>query len=229
MKNDILRGIKSALPITLGYLPLGMAFGMLAVQQGLNVYEIFFMSLMVFAGSGQYIAASMIASGSEAIAVIATTFLVNLRHLLMSASLSPYLKEVSIPKQIVIAAALTDETYAADITNLREENNTPYFYMSLNVFSHFSWIFSTVMGGLVGSVISDPSKWGLDYALAAMFIGLLSIQADSKKSLVVGIASGFLSIIAALYIKGSYNIIIASVLAAFLGVCIELWTQKSYS
>ena len=92
MKKDILRGLKTAFPIALGYLPLGMAFGILAAQQGLTALDVFFLSFLVYAGSAQFIASAMISSGAASAAIILTTFLVNLRHLLMSASLAPYLK-----------------------------------------------------------------------------------------------------------------------------------------
>lgn len=226
MRNEILRGTKHAIPIMLGYLPLGMAFGILATQQGFSIFEIFFMSLTVFAGSAQYIGASMISSGAAGVAVVATTFLVNLRHLLMSASLSPYLKHVSTPKQILIAATITDETYASDITEAQNGTKSPYFYIGLNTFSHLSWILSTVLGGIIGNLISDPTKLGLDFALAAMFIGLLILQVDSKKSILVAVISGIISLFVANISKGNFNIIIATVLAATLGVCIEKWTKK---
>ena len=97
MKNEVIKGWKAAVPVALGYLPLGLAFGILAARQGLTWIDVFFMSLLVYAGSAQFIASAMLSSGSAAAAIISTTFLVNLRHLLMSASLSPLLKHLSSP------------------------------------------------------------------------------------------------------------------------------------
>ncbi|MGE5653154.1 MAG: AzlC family ABC transporter permease, partial [Bacillota bacterium] len=92
--NQLTTGARAALPIVLGYVPIGLAFGVLAVQQGLGVPGIFLMSLIVYAGSAQFIATGMLAAGASPTAIIATTFLVNLRHLLMSASMSAHLRHI---------------------------------------------------------------------------------------------------------------------------------------
>lgn len=221
MKNDFLKGMRCAVPVILGYFPIGMAFGVLAVQQGLELPEIALMSLIVYAGSAQFIASAMISSSAAGAAVVATTFLVNLRHLLMSASMSPYLKKASTPLQAVIALGITDETFSVGITKASQGESSPHFFMGLHSIAHLSWIISTIIGGLAGSAVPEPGKWGLDFALPAMFIGLLVMQLKSRKELLVALFSGLLSLGIAVGFKGNYNIIIASVLAATLGVFIE--------
>jgi 4-azaleucine resistance transporter AzlC len=227
MKKEFLKGTKASLPVVLGYLPIGLAFGILAAQQGLTTLDIFFMSLLVYAGSGQFIASAMIASGSGPAAIIFTTFLVNLRHFLMSASLSPFLKHISSPVLTLISMGITDETYAAGYEESSTGKASPYYYMGLHGFSQTSWITSTVLGGVLGSRIPDPAKWGLDFALPAMFIGLLFMQMKNKTDILVAVSSGLLSVILALLLKDNFNIIIATILAAVIGVCLDKWNQKS--
>jgi 4-azaleucine resistance transporter AzlC len=193
----------------------------LAAQQGLTALDVFFLSLLVYAGSAQFIASAMMASGAAAAAIILTTFLVNLRHLLMSASLAPFLKHISSPVLTWISMGITDETYAAGYPEASSGKATPAFYIGLNGLSHSCWIFSTVSGCLLGSRIPNPEKWGLDYALPAMFIALLFMQLKNKKDILIALVSGTLSVVLTFVIKDNFNIIAATVAAAFIGVCIE--------
>jgi 4-azaleucine resistance transporter AzlC len=221
MKKDILRGLKTAFPIALGYLPLGMAFGILAAQQGLTALDVFFLSFLVYAGSAQFIASAMISSGAASAAIILTTFLVNLRHLLMSASLAPYLKHISSPVLAWISTGITDETFAAGYPEASSGKVTPAFYIGLHCLSHASWIFATVTGCLLGTRITNPEKWGLDFALPAMFIALLFMQLKNKKDILVALAAGILSTALAFVLKDNFNIIAATMTAASVGVLIE--------
>jgi len=91
IKTSILQGLSAAWPICLGYIPIGLAFGVLAQKAGLDPIEIMLMSILVFAGSSQFIAVSMLSTGAGAVSIIITTFAVNLRHLLMSSSLAVFL------------------------------------------------------------------------------------------------------------------------------------------
>ena len=116
---------------------------------------------------------------------------------------------------------ITDETYAAGYPAASAGKASPAFYLGLNGLSHFSWIFSTVFGCLLRSRIPNPEKWGLDFALPAMFIALLFIQLKNKKDILVALAAGVLSAALAFVMRDNFNIIAATVAAAFIGVCIE--------
>lgn len=227
MTNDYRKGVKGAVPIVLGYLPIGFAFGVLAIQQGLTVPDIFLMSLFVYAGSAQFIAAAMLATGADAASIIMTTFLVNLRHLLMSASLSPYLKHIPSPIQALLSYGLTDETYAVGITAVRQETLSARYFAGLHITSQAGWIISTVVGGMMGNLIPDPTRLGIDFALSAMFIGLLLMQIKDKKDILVAACAGGISLLLAMGFQGNWNIIIATVVAATIGVSVELWRKKS--
>ncbi len=223
------KGVKAATPIVMGYLPIGVAFGVLATQQGLSVKDIFFMSLIVYAGSSQFIAAAMMATGADAISVISTTFLVNLRHLLMSASLSPYLQKISIRLQSLIAFGITDETFAVSGEHVRNSKASSGYFIGLHWTSHISWILATTLGGIFGSRIPDTKKWGLDYALSAMFIGLLLMQLKNKRDVFVSVCAGVLSSFFAVRIGENWNVILAAVIAATMGVIVEQWSNRPLS
>lgn len=224
---DYLKGVRGAAPIVLGYIPIGFAFGVLAIQQGLSITEIFFMSLLVYAGSAQFIGTALIASGAAFSSIIFTTFLVNLRHLLMSASLSPYLKHLTTPILSLISFGITDETYAVSISEVKGQNTSAGYFAGLHITSQCGWILSTVLGGVLGNFIPDPMRWGIDFALSAMFIGLLFMQIKHRKDIIVALCAGSISLFLSINLSDSWSVIIAALLAAAMGVGIELWSQKS--
>ncbi len=226
-QNQLMAGARAALPIVLGYIPIGLAFGVLAVKQGLGVLGIFLMSLLVYAGSAQFIATGMLAAGVSTSAIIATTFLVNLRHLLMSASISSHLKRIHPVLQAIISFGITDETFAIDITAAGEQERGAQFFLGVHGLSQLSWILSTVIGGLVGNLIPQPERFGLDFALPAMFVGLLLMQLRESKELLVAVISGALSVGLALALQGNWNIILSTIIAASIGAVVHTWQQKS--
>jgi len=219
-------GSKAALPIVLGYFPLGLAFGVLAREAGLNVWESVTMSFLVFAGAGQYIAISLLKAGVDLAAIIATTFLVNLRMLLMGMALQPKLKGWPKLKLAVIAAEITDETFVMASNHYEEHPPSWPFHLGLNVTSHLAWIASSGLGAGIGNLIQDPARFGLNFALPAMFIALLVGQVKNKTALLVACSAGLTSLLAKMLVPGNWNIMLATIIGATLGVVVDRWTGK---
>lgn len=216
---------KQALPIVLGYLPVGFAYGVLARKAGISIDNTVLMSLIVFAGSAQFIAVGLIASGASALSVIITTFIVNLRHLLMSAALSPYLKKWSKLQISLFGFQLTDETFAVHSTRFADGDIHKGETYLINCISQAAWVTGTVLGIFCSTLITDVKPMGLDYALPAMFIALLIFQIKDKSHIVVATITGLLSTALALGGTGQWNVIIATLIGATLGVAIT-WTRK---
>ena len=122
IKSNFFKGVRQALPIVLGYIPIGLSFGILAADT-LRHTGIFLMSLLVYAGSAQFISVSMLAGQASAISVIVTVFLVNLRHLLFSASLSPYARAIPARLLALISFEMTDESFAVEIQEARKKQS----------------------------------------------------------------------------------------------------------
>ncbi|HIQ04108.1 MAG TPA: branched-chain amino acid ABC transporter permease [Anaerolineae bacterium] len=118
--------MKAAFPTVLGYVPIGLAFGALARQIQLPLWQIGLMSALVYAGSSQFIAVSPLGIGTDLLTIIVTTFLVNLRHLLMSSALSSYLRRVSSRSPLLLAFGVTDGNFAVNITRLQREGLPPF-------------------------------------------------------------------------------------------------------
>jgi 4-azaleucine resistance transporter AzlC len=219
-------GIKRALPIVLGYVPIGFAYGVLAGKSGLSDANTLLMSLIVFAGSSQFIAVGLFAAGTGPAAVILTTFVVNLRHMLMAASLAPFLSGWKKRHLAWFSFELTDETFALHSTLAGKLADCRLEALSLNMMAQASWVIGTILGIVASGLIGDVKPLGLDYALAAMFIGLLVGQCENRLRVITAILSGGIATL--LYLAGwhQFHIIIATVAGATLGLLVELWTKR---
>lgn len=221
------RGIKRALPIVLGYVPIGFAYGVLAGKSGLSDANTLLMSIIVFAGSSQFIAVGLFASGTGPAAVILTTFVVNLRHMLMAASLAPCLTGWKKRYLAFFSYELTDETFALHSAASSKLGDCRLEALSLNMTAQTSWVIGTILGIVASGLIGDVKPLGLDYALAAMFIGLLVGQCDTPVRVMTALLSGGIATL--LYLAGwhQFHIIVATVAGATLGLGVEqLWTRR---
>jgi len=210
-------GMVAAWPICFGYLPIGLAFGVIAQKAGLHPLEIGLMSLFVFAGSAQFIAVSMLSSGAAIVPIVVTTFMVNLRHLLMSSSLAVYLKGPGKGWLSLYAYGITDESFALNLTKFRDEDWDWRRALVVNHTANIAWIGSTIAGGYGGEFIPSGA-FGIDYALIAMFICLLVFQLRGLLYTIIAIIAGFLAVILSIILPGNSYIVIASVIAATIGV-----------
>lgn len=222
----LLAGAKKSIPIVLGYLPLGFAYGALASIAGISLSLIVMMSLVVFAGSAQFISVGMLAAGAGTFSIVATVFLVNLRHLLMSASLATYIPR--FPRRLLplLAFWLTDENYAVACCELRESEKNHLYMLGLFGTSYCGWVAGSALGGMFGGFFTSPSAlMSMEYALYAMFIFLLVIQCTERKLLFAACVSGALSLFFYLTIPGSWYIMLAAVCTATMGVLAEKWSS----
>lgn len=218
-------GMKAGWPICLGYAPIGLAFGVLAQKAGLGVLEIGLMSLLVFAGSAQFIAVSMMASGASPVSIILTTFIVNLRHVLMSSSLAVFLRGVDRRLLSLFAYGVTDESFAVNMTRFREGGWTTCSALVVNHISNLAWVACTMLGGYGGHFIPSGS-FGIDYALVAMFLCLLVFQLRGRIYGITAVLAGLFAVMLSLWIPGNAYVIIASLMAATAGFMLKRALRK---
>lgn len=202
-----------------------MAFGVLAQKAGLSVYAIALMSAVVFAGSAQFIAVSMLSMGAPGLSIVLTTFVVNIRHVLMSSSLAVHLRGRSRGFLSLFAYGVTDESFAVNLARFHAGQWDASKALAVNHVSNLAWIASSIVGGLGGQFIPEGS-FGIDYALSAMFIGLLIFQLRSWVHVATGVAAGLLALILALVFPGNWYIIVASVLAATFGLAVRRGSER---
>lgn len=218
-----------ALPVVMGYLPIGFAYGVLAINAGLTVLQTLAMSVFVYAGSAQLMAVSLFAAGINPFSIIATTFIVNLRHLLMSASLSPSMQRWSKGQVAAFCAELTDETFGVHSLRFERGETAAPLTLGINLTCQLAWVGGTLLGALAGGLINDVRPFALDYALPAMFIALLVLQIKSSLHLIVAVFGGLLSL--GIWLGGvtQWNVILAALFAATLGAGVETWTKRRSS
>ncbi|WP_160686373.1 AzlC family ABC transporter permease [Clostridium sp. C2-6-12] len=225
-KYYFVEGVKACIPTIFGYLSIGFACGILSKSCGLTFAEALGMSIFVYAGSAQFIAASMMLSNASVISIIATIFFVNFRHLFMSAALAPYFKKNSLPKNLAVGVLLTDETFLVAAAEGFNKKKINYFWMlGLNITAYLNWALATGIGVILGSIIPDYKMFGLDFALTAMFIGLLisSIKGSLKinKAIMIIITSVITLMLSTKIVATSAGIIIAAIAGALIGVVVK--------
>ena len=226
-QEGYLAGVRDAGPVILGYTAIGLAFGVVARTAGITVCEVALMSLVLYAGSAQFVLVGLIAAGMPASAIVATIFLVNVRHVLYSAAVSPYLQHLKPWQNAFIGAELTDETFAVASARLGRgpAPERAGWFFGLNNASHLTWLVCTTAGAIAGSAITDIRALGFDFALGAMFAALLVLQIAGRQTrlpaVVAASAGALVALTGALVGPGSWAIIAATIIAATLGMVVE--------
>ena len=206
-------GIRDTLPLMLGVFPFGLAYGIFAQSMGLTPGETILMSLTVFAGAAQFISLPMFAAGAGLMMISLTTLLINLRHLLMGASLAPYMEKLPLAWKAFLCFGMADETYAVAISRAQAIGYSRDYHFGCNATGYVTWGVSTVLGVVLGSYISDPLSWGLDFAMPATFLALLIPRLTDRTSLLVCLVAVLVSVAAALLIPGKWYIILACLIS----------------
>jgi len=218
-------GAKDALPVVLGYLPVGVAFGLLARNAGITLSEVGLMSFLVYAGASQFLAIEMIDQGMTWFPIVLATFFINLRHFLMSSNLSLYLKNTRLSLLGFLSAQLTDESFAVATSNLPKVKNNPHYVLGLQITSHLAWVIGSIGGALFGPFIKI-SEYGLPFALPSLFICLLVFQLRSVRHFGIMVVAGISSLFFKWALQGNWHILLAALLAGGIGVGVEIINGK---
>ncbi len=219
-KKNLSEGASAAWPICIGYFPIGLALGVLAQKAGIPWWAVAMMSLLVFAGSAQFICVAMIAAGASIPAIIFTTFVVNLRHTLMSSALAVYLTGVSRKFLALFSYGITDESFAINMTRFRSGSWDRFSALATNQLANAAWFFATVTGALLGQFVPQGA-FGIDYALTGMVICLLVFQLQGGIYIFTGLLAAVISVSWYLFIPGDSYIVGASICAATLGFLLQ--------
>lgn len=217
------QGVKATFPLVVGATPFGIIFGALAVNGGISPPATLAMSALVFAGSAQFVAAGLVASGVGVGIIILTTFVVNLRHALYSVSLAPHMKHLPQRWLLPLGFWLTDESYLVAIERYNRPDSSPYkhwFFFGSAIFMYTNWQFWTFVGLRAGQAIPNPEAWGLEFALPVTFIGMLVPMLRERPVIASALVGGG----GALLFSGLPNqlgLIVATLLAVTVGVLME--------
>ncbi|NTW02785.1 MAG: AzlC family ABC transporter permease [Oscillochloris sp.] len=219
-------GFIAMIPLWLGAAPFGVIYAVNAIAGGLSPAQTIAMSLFVFAGASQFTAVGMFAAAATPTTIIITTLIINARHLLLAASLAPYLRRVGLWARLGLAAQLTDESYAIGVGQFISGNGSAAFQFGANLSMYLIWQCSTIAGVLLGRVLPDSSAYGLNLVFPLTFIGLLVPLLRTRNSQVVAAAAAALTLMGALWLPGSWYILLAGIGASAIGA---LWRRREQS
>ncbi|MDF7667382.1 AzlC family ABC transporter permease [Orbaceae bacterium ESL0727] len=176
-------GVHACIPTLLGYIGIGIAAGVVGKSTGLSALEVTLLAVIIYAGAAQFVMTGLMMIATPISAIIFTVFLINSRHFLMSMSLAPTFRKDSLWHNLGIGSLLTDESFAVAMNAVANKVPINAAWMhGLNLSAYTVWIGSCLLGALIGEWLPNPQQFGLDYALIAMFIGLLYLQLTSDKS-----------------------------------------------
>jgi 4-azaleucine resistance transporter AzlC len=220
-KDLFMSALKATIPVFLGYIPLGMAFGLLLNEAGYHWIYAFLMSLFIYAGSGQLLAVALLAAGAGLMEFIVATLLLNLRHSFYGLSMLEKFSNVGRIKPYLIFA-LTDETYALlTTTEVPSESSKPRFYFYIAALNHLYWIAGSVFGAFLGSLF-DLNLEGMSFVLTVLFVVLTIeqyINSNVRFPFFAAVGAGILSLI----FFRSENMLLTSII---LGTLILVTKEK---
>ncbi|MFN4214464.1 AzlC family ABC transporter permease, partial [Exiguobacterium sp.] len=220
-KQAFRSGMRAGIPVAVGYIPIAIAFGLLAKSFEMPNIITLAMSLFIFAGASQFIGVQLIMAGAMYWEIVLTTFILNLRHFLMSASLSQRLETTSNRFLAAIAFGVTDETFS--VASTRHEATRGHFVLGLNVIAFLAWNVGTWIGVFLAFGLPATIQASMGIALYAMFIGLLVPSLTRKPVVVVAllaaVTQGFLHwvVMPIIPLSSGLSIIIATFVAASVG------------
>ena len=224
--SEFFYGIRDELPILLGVLPFGMIYGVAALSAGIPASIAQAMSCIVFAGSAQFVIAQLIAAGTPALVVILTAFIVNIRHMLYSASLSSSLRPLHPLWKWLLAYLLTDEAYAVTILHYQQPGNEGqkhWYFLGAGLALWSTWQLSTAAGIFLGGHI--PASWSLDFTSTLTFIALVVPALKDRISTTAALASALTALLViALPLK--LGIALAALIGIAVGLTLETWKTK---
>ncbi len=223
LRTGLKEGFVATLPLWLGAAPFGAVYAVTALAAGLSPGQTLLMSLIVFAGASQFTAAVLVAAGAAPLAIVLTTLVVNARHLLLAASLAPFVRDERPLTKALLAFQLTDESYALGIRRFLEGRGSTAFQLGANLSLYLCWQLSTVAGMLLGALIPDPDAYGLGLVFPLTFIALLApllrdaARARDTVTLAVAALAALLSVGGALLLPGQWYLLIAGLAASGVG------------
>jgi len=214
-------GVQAEIPLLIGVFPFGMIYGALALDAGLSKGAAQMMSSIVFAGSAQFITAQLVHDSTPGLVIVLTVAVVNLRHMLYSASLAPYLASLPTRWKALLSYLLTDEAYAPTIIHYEKEGITPYahwFLLGAGFSLWLVWQISTALGIFLGAAI--PDSWSLDFALPLTFIAMVVPVLKNRPAIAAALSAGLVAL-AADSLPYSLGLILAALVGILVGTILE--------
>jgi 4-azaleucine resistance transporter AzlC len=170
------RGLRASLPVMLGFVPFALVLGAQAAQKGLSAVEVPLLTGLNFAGGSEFTAVRLWTSPPHVLLIVAMSFLVNSRHILMSAALAPYLRHLPLRRALVALFFMCDECWALALADARRRSSSRIslaYYMGVSAGLYATWVVFTALGAVLGPTMGNVEDYGFDMAFTAVFLVLL--------------------------------------------------------
>src|SRR5690606_6721551 len=190
-------GVRSEVPLLIGVFPFGMIYGALAIGAGLSTVASQMMSSIVFAGSAQFVATQLVHETAPGFVIVLTIAVLNLRHMLYSASLAPHIAALPMRWKVPLSYLLTDEAYAPTILHYEKEGVTAHshwFWLGAGLALWVTWQISTALGIFLEAAI--PESWSLEFALPLTFIAMLVPVLRDRPAIAAALSAGVVALVA---------------------------------
>jgi 4-azaleucine resistance transporter AzlC len=211
MKNEFRNGFIANIPISISVFVYGTVLGMMCIPKGIALHELVLMNLIVFAGSSQFVMVEMWSNNLDILGIIIAALLINIRYFLIGASLNPIFVNSTKKDKFKYMHLVADENWAITMNRLKNEDITPLFLFGGGVCILFTWTLGTVTGYTLGAFISDPSKYGLDFAFIAVFTALVSSMYKGKQSIIPWIVTVFIALLCEHFTPGKSYIVLGAI------------------
>ncbi len=206
LRDEFAAGAVAIAPVVVACLPIGLLFGALAAQKGLSTLETTLMSAAVFAGGAQFVAIEIWQSPTPWLVLTISALLVNIRHVLMGASLAPKMGRFSTLQRLLAFALLADEIWALAERRAQTAPLTPAWFAGLALPLYLAWISLSAAGTIVGAALGDPARLGFDFAFPAIFIALIMSFWKGPRTGAVLVASGLAAVAVHQFVGGAWYI-----------------------
>ena len=227
-RTEFWTGARDTIPLIVGGIPFGLIFGTLAAPSGLSFVGTMAMSAFVFAGSAQFIALGLLAAGTAWPVIVLTTFVVNVRHALYSATLAPYLKHLPHRWQVPLSFWLTDETFVIAANHFNHPGDSTHrhwYYLGSAVFMYVDWQLCTFLGFTIGRLLPNAAAWGLDFAMPVTFIGLVIPYLKNKPMVAAVVVAGVVAVVAA-SLPHQAGLMLGALAGIATGVTVQAWSGQ---
>lgn len=221
-KQEMKRGLIAAIPIMISFIPFSLVLGAQAIQRGMVTGEITLLTAVNFAGGSEFVAVNLWTSPPHILLITLMTLLVNSRHILMGAALTPYLKD--LPKRKVLPALflMCDESWAMGFADAKQSTNQKfnyYYYIGASIGMYAIWVSFTTVGAYFGPMIGDVTHYGFDMAFVAVFLVLLKGMWKGVVAAIPWLVSLLVAMAGYLLLPGAWYVLLgalAGLIVAFI-------------
>ena len=214
LHDDFLRGMRASVPVMLGFIPVGLILGATGAHAGLSPFGMGLMTGINYAGGSEFAAIALWSALPPILTIAMGTWLINSRHIMLSAALTPYVKGLSLPKTLLVFFFMCDETWALSLDDIQKRRkagatdieafNVP-FYFGVALTLWVTWWASALAGAAIGTGLGDLTLWGFTMAFPAIFISILSGMWPGRKKALPWLVSGLVAGVVSLFLGAAWS------------------------